>query len=368
MPKRARALRRRPGRRPRALRSICTGRAGAHIHREVNMGSINGKAVVVTGASSGIGRATALELARRGVDLCLVARRDGLLADLALECQREGVTAIAVAGDISQDGVADAVAARAAEELGRLDGWINNAGVTALGKFEEIPRASFRRVMDINFFGAVEGARAVLPYFRAARRGVLVNVGSMVSRLSEPFASAYVASKHALRGFGQSLRQELRLAGMRTIHVCTVMPAMIDTPLLEHAANYSGRALSAMPPVYRAEDVAVTIAELLARPRREVFVGNSGRTMQLMSHLAPDTTEGMMARHAAKNHFDHSRLAPSTDGNLFNPVAAGIGASGGWRRDGQRGRRTLPRMVTRGALPLAAAAGLLWLAPRLAGR
>jgi short-subunit dehydrogenase len=327
------------------------------------MASIRGLAAVVTGASSGIGRATALELARRGVSLCLTARREQPLADLALECQRAGVEAIAVAGDIAEDGVAEAVAARAAEQLGRLDCWVNNAGVTALGSFENIPRASFRRVMDTNFFGALEGTRAALPYFRAAGRGVLINVGSMVSRMSEPYASAYTASKHAMRGFGQSLRQELRLARLHQIHVCTVMPAMIDTPLLEHAANYSGKAAKAMPPVYPPEDVAVTIAELIAHPRREVFVGNSARSLQMLSFLSPAAAERMLARHVAKEHFYQDRAAAPTDGNLFNPVPAGIGASGGWRRSGRR-RPMLSRMA-RGGLPLAAAAGLLWLAPRL---
>jgi short-subunit dehydrogenase len=328
------------------------------------MTSIKGWGVVLTGASSGIGRATALELARRGVNLCLVARRERPLADAALECQRLGVDAIAVAADIAEEGVAEAVAARAVEQLGRLDGWISNAGVTALGSFEEIPSRAFRRVMDVNFFGAVAGARAALPYFKAAGHGVLINMGSMVSRLSEPYASAYVASKHALRGFGQSLRQELRVAGRSRIHVCTVMPAMIDTPLLEHAANFTGRALKAMPPVYGPEEVAATTVDLLARPRREVFVGHSGPTMQALSGVAPGMTEGMMARHVAQHHFYRERSAPTTEGNLFQPVPAGIEATGGWR-EGRRPRR-LAR-VARGALPLAAAAGLLWLLPRLTG-
>jgi hypothetical protein len=188
------------------------------------------------------------------------------------------------------------------------------------------------------------------------RHGVLINVGSIDSRLSQPYMSAYVASKHAIRGLGMSLRQELWLQGYRDVHICTVMPATIDTPLFQHAANYSGRAVDAMPPVYEAQRVARTILRLATKPRREVFVGHSGRFFNAQHQIAPAFTERFMAR--LSDHFQLSRKkrATPTAGNLFEPMAEGREVSGHWMWEN---RRLLPGQVL-GAWLLGVSA-LAWL-------
>jgi short-subunit dehydrogenase len=284
--------------------------------------------VVITGASSGIGRAAAVKFAKAGSSVVLAARRANLLEDVALECRDQGVQALAVPLDVTDyDGV-QGLARRTAESFGRVDVWVNNAGVSLFGRFEETPWDSYRQVIETNLFGYLHGARAAIPYFREQGRGVLINNASMAANVGQPYTSAYVASKHAIKGVGMSLRQELRDAP--GIHVCTVLPAVIDTPLFEHAGNYTGREVRAMPPVYRADKVANTIVALAAAPRRHAYVGNSGRMMSLQQVLLPALTERLIAEMVERLHLYQDRRADPTDGNLFGPVEHGPGVSGGW--------------------------------------
>ena len=161
-----------------------------------------------------------------------------------------------------------------------------------------------------------------------------------------------------------SLRQELALDGAKHIHVCTVMPATIDTPLFQHAANYTGRAAKTMPPVYAADKVAKTVVKLAERPQREVFVGNSGRFMNLQQMLAPGMTERMFATMVQKEHLDQKRPAPPTAGNLFEPMPEWTSVSGGWKAP----RNGASRALTIGLAALVPAAlAWLWLRPSNSG-
>ncbi|HEX2174098.1 MAG TPA: SDR family oxidoreductase [Dehalococcoidia bacterium] len=317
--------------------------------------------VVVTGASSGIGRATALAFARERATVVLAARRAQALAEVAGQCDSLGGRALVVPTDVTEPLAVEDLARRAVESFGRIDVWVNNAAVTVFGRFEETPPEAYRRVIETNLFGYIHGARAVLPTFRDQGSGVLINVGSMVAKLPQPYTSAYVISKHGVRALGMSLRQELLLAGAKDIHVCTVLPATIDTPFFQHAANFTGRGVKAMPPVYPAEQVARTIVGLATRPRREVFVGRAGRMLNLQQMLAPGMTEGLLARLVHDQHLDQNRPAEPTLGNLFEPDSQWTGVGGGWKPAGKGAGRTV-------ALGLAAAVpGVLawfWLRPR----
>ena len=303
---------------------------------------IQDSVVVIAGASSGIGRATALAFARQGASVVVAARRAQLLQELVGECEQLGGRALAVPTDMTDVGAVQQLANRALENFGRIDVWVNNHGVTLFAPFEEAPLEDYRRVIETDLLGSIYGARASLPIFRRQGSGVLINQGSMVSKLSEPYVSSYVVAKHGIRGLGMSLRQELVLSRAKNIHVCTVMPATIDTPFFQHAANYTGRAVKAMPPVYPAERVARTIVSLSKRPRREVFVGNAARMLWIQYLLAPWLTERQMAFMTDKLHLYQDKPAQPTSGNLFEPMAEGTGTSGGWktasgRQQGERG-------------------------------
>ncbi len=318
-------------------------------------------AVVITGASSGIGRATALEFARRGARLVLAARRWEVLEEVAEECRRLGVQALAVQTDVTNQDQVTQLAERALDAYGRIDVWVNNAGVTMLASFADSPTDSYKRVIETNLWGTIHGARASLPAFRRQGHGILINVASMVADVSQPYASAYEISKHGIRALGSSLRQELLLEGQKDIHVCTVMPAVIDTPLFQHGANYTGRAVRAMSPVFPAEKVAQTIVQFAEKPGRETFVGGTAWLMHLQQVFAPGLAERQLARMTDKGHFYSDRPVGPSNGNLFTPMDEGKGISGGWT-DESNG------MVAKAAAGAAAVVGLVILVRRLTSR
>jgi NAD(P)-dependent dehydrogenase (short-subunit alcohol dehydrogenase family) len=293
-----------------------------------------GAVVVVTGASSGIGRATAFAFARKGAKLVVGARRPQPLEEVAAECRRLARDAIAVPTDVTDERAVHTLARRAVERFGSLDVWINNAGVALWSRFEDVPPDLFRRVVDTNLFGVVHGARAALPHFRAQGRGVLVNVASMLGKMAMPYYTPYVASKFAVVGFSECLRQELQST---RIDVVTIMPGAVDTPLFQHGANYLGRAVRPPRPVYAPEEVAAAIVECVEDPKRERFVGSSARAFNVLHTLAPRLYERTAA---AMFELDHVMKAPvvPTPGNVLQPMAEGTATTGGWRHRGRRGR------------------------------
>jgi short-subunit dehydrogenase len=245
------------------------------------------------------------------------------------------------------------LARRVVGSFGRIDVWINNAAVTLFARFEQAPPEAYRRVIETNLFGCIHGARAALPYFREQGRGVLINVSSGIGKIGSPFVSAYAASKFAIVGLSESLRMELLDAP--DIHVCTVLPGAIDTPLFQQGANYTGRAVRPIPPVYGAEKVAAAMVELARDPRREVVVGATAKAGLVLHAVAPGLAERVFARQVEKKHFE-DKPAPPSEGNLFRPSQCET-VSGGWR-NGMNHRPARGRALLRG-LAMGFGAGLL---------
>ncbi len=302
---------------------------------------VQGAVVVVTGAAGGIGRATALRLARSGAHVVLAGRRAAALETVAEECRAHGVRAVAVPTDVTDAAAVDRLARRAVDDLGRIDVWVNSASVGVFGTLADSPVEDVRRLLDVNVMGYVHGARAALTQMRRQGTGVLVNVSSVIGVVPTPYSFAYAMAKAAVRALSVSLRSELRLAGLDGIHVVTVVPATVDTPFFQQAANVTGHEVRPIPPVYSPRRAARVIVRAVRRPRREVPVGPTARAMLVQHRLAPGLTERVMADHVHRTLLDRSATVPPTEGNLYRPSAeprdtAATGGWGGARRTAQR--------------------------------
>lgn len=284
--------------------------------------------VVITGASSGIGRATAREFARKGSSLVLAARRDDALRAVQAECELLGARALAVPTDVTDDASVEQLARKAMEEFGRIDVWVNDAGVTMYGRFDEIPVELNRRLVETNLLGTFYGSHAAIRRFREGNSGVLINVSSGFGRVAAPLQAAYVATKHGQRGFSEALRQELHDTN---IHVCTVLPTAIDTPVYRAAANYTGHQLRPLGHLLEPEKVAKTIVRLAAKPRQEVAVGGAVRGVTVLHALAPRLYERISSRRAVERQMVRDEPLDPHSGNLFEPVPEWTGISGGYK-------------------------------------
>jgi short-subunit dehydrogenase len=291
------------------------------------------RVIVITGASSGVGRATAEALARSGARLVLAARGESALQEVAAQCRQAGAQVLVVRTDVTEVGALEHLNRTAIERFGRIDVWINNAGIGAVGAFETTPMAAHEQVVATDLVGYMRGAHAVLPHFKARGRGTLINILSLGAWAPTPYAAAYSAAKFGLRGFTDALRGEL--GAWRDIHVCDVHPSFVDTPGMQHAGNYVGRALKPPPGVVGVEAVARAIIDLIERPRRQVVVGRGVTAMARAARfLAPGATVATMAR-LLEAYFAVGKAAPRGSGNLFAP-SRDLGVSGGWRRSGAR--------------------------------
>ena len=269
--------------------------------------------VVITGASSGIGRATAIEFAKQGARLVLAARGKGNLKDTAKMCEKAGAETLVVETDVSDADDVYSLAEEAVEEFGRIDVWVNDAGVAFYGKFMDVDDKQFRQVVETNLFGAVWGARAALRQFEKQGSGLLVNISSQIALGGGPFYAPYAVSKYGMRGLSDALRAEYQDTD---IHICTVYPASTDTPFFQHAGNKSGKKVKPLGSVSKPEQVAKAVVALLDNPKPDTLIGKTGYISEPLHWFAPKLHSRYMAK-KGQQHFE-SEPEASKSGNVFS--------------------------------------------------
>ncbi|HEX2542743.1 MAG TPA: SDR family oxidoreductase [Caldimonas sp.] len=276
--------------------------------------------IVITGASSGIGLATALAAAKQGAKLVLAARSKRTLEDLAAWINGHEGEAIAVEADVGQREQVDAVARAAVDRFGRIDTWINNAGVSVYARLDEVSERDSERVFMTNFWGVVYGSRAALPHLRA-QGGALINVGSEVSEAVVPLQGIYSASKHAVKGFTDALRVELD-ADQAPVSVTLVQPTAVDTPFPEHAGNYLSQEPKLPTPMIEPEKVAFAILDAATEPVRDVRVGTMAKLNTTVAKLLPALGDMMSKMQIGRQQRDEPPQHPRS-GTLYTAGEAG---------------------------------------------
>lgn len=275
--------------------------------------------LVITGASSGIGLATAREAARQGCKLVLVSRNEDILRQVAEEITGAGGEAIYVVADVAQRQEVQRAADAAIDRFGGFDTWVNNAGVSIYGRLEEISDEDHRRLFETNFWGEVNGSLVAVPHLKK-RGGALINVGSEVSDHAVPLQGMYSASKHAVKGFTDALRMEL-MAEEAPVSVTLIKPAAIDTPYPQHARNYMPEEPKLPAPVYAPEEVARAILFAATHAKRDIYVGGGSRAMSAMARVAPQLADRMGSR-VMTHQQQRDEPARDPDGALHQ---AGVG-------------------------------------------
>jgi NAD(P)-dependent dehydrogenase (short-subunit alcohol dehydrogenase family) len=246
---------------------------------------LRGSTAVITGATSGIGRETALRFAKSGVNVVAAGRRKERLEELVGEIESKGSQALAVTTDVSDEAQVQNLIDKAIGRFGRIDTLVNNAGVGLAAKFEEQSIEDFRRVMDVNFWGAVYACKAVLPQMRRQPAGgVIINVSSIMGKRGMPFETAYCSSKFALAGFSEALRTEVMAD---KIDVSTVFPGAVETEIFQTSANQTGLEMPAYVPKFPAREMARIIVQDARFPQPEVVVALDAQAINFFNTLAP---------------------------------------------------------------------------------
>ncbi|MBE7175326.1 MAG: SDR family oxidoreductase [Mucilaginibacter polytrichastri] len=288
--------------------------------------SLKDRVIVITGASSGAGRAIAEELARHGATLVLAARNKDNLDTVQVECEALGSTAMCISTDVKSYDEVCALADQAIERFGKIDVWVNNAGVLAAGEFDHTPMDVHQGVIQTNLMGYIHGAHVILPHFKKQNSGILINNISIGGFLPVPFGTAYSSSKFGLRGFSEALQAEL--SAWENIHICDLFPAFLDTPGIRHAANYTGKVLKPAPPVYDPRRVAETVYQRILHPRKVTHIGSASYGLQGMHALLPKFMT-MATAWVMKGYFRTAKTISPNPGNVKETLDFGSAIDGG---------------------------------------
>lgn len=319
--------------------------------------------VMITGASAGIGRATAHVFAKRGAKIGLLARGRAGLNAAKFEVEELGGRGLALVADVADEKAVESAAQRLEKEFGPIDIWVNNAMASVFSPIVEVTPEEYRRVTEVTYLGYVWGTLAALKRMRPRNRGVIVQVGSALAYRGIPLQSAYCAAKHAIQGFTDSLRCEL-FHDHKNIHVCQVEMPAVNTPQFDWVKSHLARRAQPVPPIYQPEVAANAIVFAATNERREIYVGFPTVEAIVGNKIAPGFLDRVLGRKGYKSQQTDEPEDPKRSDNLFQPIERDFGTHG--RFDGRARKFSLQlwldshRAIVAGAflIPVALFAGL----------
>jgi short-subunit dehydrogenase len=317
--------------------------------------ALNEQVVVLIGASSGIGRRTAIEFGQRGASVVLAARSEDALQAAAREVEAAGGNAKVIATDVSQFDQLERLANQAIQWKGRIDTWINDAAISEYAKFEEMTLDEINRIVQVNLLGQIHGCKAILPHMRRQGYGTIMNIGSIVGMRAIPLQSIYCATKFGIRGFTDSLRMELADDGA-PINVTLIMPPSTNTPFFNHARSKMGVKPMPLPPIYDVGIVARAILYAAEHPRRDVLIGGASKLIEIMQRISPRLADWYLLQ--GRRGFKKQQTNQPDDGRdtLFHPEY-GRGRSDGDFSDQAKLRSMYTPLDLRPGVKLAITAG-----------
>ena len=284
----------------------------------VNLKPLAEQVIVITGASSGIGLATAEAAARQGAKVVLSSRNQRALAAIEKSIRDEGGEAIHVVADVSKTGDIEALAAAAVDAYGSFDTWVNNAGQGLYSKMDEVSETDHRLLFDVNFWGIVNGTIIASRYLKASGGGAIINLGSVVADIGFPIQGMYSASKHAIKGFTDAFRMEMANEGA-PLSVTLIKPSAIDTPFPVHAKTYLENTPTLPPPIYMPQDVAEAILHATVHGGRDYYIGGGGKLMSSLNKHLPGIVDWFGANFVPKQSVKEETLDRDPEGVLYTP-------------------------------------------------
>jgi NAD(P)-dependent dehydrogenase (short-subunit alcohol dehydrogenase family) len=301
----------------------------------MELGTQADEVVVITGASGGIGRATARAFARPGARIALLARGERGLAATCTEVENAGALALPIPTDVADEQQVEAAAAQVEQQWGRIDVWVNNAMATIFGPISALTGSQIKRATEVTYLGAVYGTLSALKRMRARNNGVIVQVGSALAYRAIPLQAPYCAAKHALRGFTDSLRSELLHDGCN-IHLTMVHLSAFNTPQFDWALNLVGKRPMPVPPIFQPELAAEAIVWAARHRRREVFVGWPAVKAVTGNKIIPRWLDRVLADKGYTGQITSEPLPPDACANLYEPCDINPGAHGRFDREAKR--------------------------------
>jgi short-subunit dehydrogenase len=279
---------------------------------------LSDQVIVITGATSGIGLTTARRAARHGARLVLAARNEDALKQLTFELAKKGCEATYAVADVGIEEDVRRIAQAAVERFGGFDTWVNNAGISIFGRNEDVSLDDQRRLFQTNFWGVVYGSLIAVEHLKRRGGGAIINLGSEVSDRAVPLQGMYSASKHAVKGFTDSLRVELEAEGV-PIAVTLIKPAAMDTMFVEHAKNYLEVEPKLPPPIYAPEVAADAILYAAENFKRDIFAGGAAKLVSSGAQLAPRILDGYMKRFMFKQQKSDMPAHDRSQHSLYGP-------------------------------------------------